>query len=88
MCLRTIIKFPAKNPSISAADQKAQHIGAAQNLYRQAKVQIEENLDWKASAGLILKALREERKALGTVPQVVNVIRNKPKTRLEFNFRS
>ena len=88
MCLRTIIKSSIKNPSIPAAEQKAQHLHAAQAFYRQAQIQIEEHQDWKASAELILKALTEERKALGTGPQVLNVIRNKPKTRLEFNFRS
>ena len=37
---------------------------------------------------MILKALREERKAQSTGPQVVNVIKVRPKTKLEFSFKS
>ena len=45
--------------------------------------------DWQASGSMILKALAEERKSENTGLQVMNVIKyQKPKTKLEFNFRS
>ena len=50
---------------------------------------IEADQDWQASGSMILKALAEERKAENTGLQVMNVIKyQKPKPKLEFNFRS
>ena len=54
-----------------------------------AKQLIEINEDWQASGSMILKALAEERKSENTGLQVLNVIKyQKPKTKLEFKFRS
>ena len=50
---------------------------------------IEVDQDWQASGSMILNALAEERKSENTGLQVMNVIKyQKPKTKLEFNFRS
>ena len=50
---------------------------------------IEHDQDWQACGSMILKALAEERKSENTGLQVMNVIKyQKPKTKLEFNFRS
>ena len=50
---------------------------------------IEVDQDWQASGSMILKALAEERMSENTGLQVMNVIKyQKPKTKLEFNFRS
>ena len=50
---------------------------------------IEVDQDWQASGSMILKALAEERKSENTGLKVMNVIKyQKPKTKLEFNFRS
>ena len=50
---------------------------------------IEVDQDWQASGSTILKALAEERKSENTGLQVIKVINyQKPKTKLEFNFRS
>ena len=69
-------------------DKKAEHLRRAESLFRQARVAIEANEDWKASGSLILKGLAEERKANNIGVQVMNVIRVRPKTKLEFSFRS
>ena len=69
-------------------DTKAEHLRRAEELFRQAKAAIEDNEDWQASGSLILKALTEERKAGNIGVQVMNVIRVRPKTKLEFSFRS
>ena len=69
-------------------DKKAEHLRRAEALFRQAKVAIEANEDWQASGSLILKGLAEERKANNIGVQVMNVIRVRPKTKLEFSFRS
>ena len=69
-------------------DKKAEHLRRAEALFRQAKVAIEDNEDWQASGSLILKGLTEERKANNIGVQVMNVIRVRPKTKLEFSFRS
>ena len=61
----------------------------AAEYYSLAKQLIEVEEDWQASASMILKALAEERKSENTGLQVMNVIKyQKPKTKLEFNFRS
>ena len=49
---------------------------------------IESQQDWQACGSLILKGLAEERKAMNSGVQVLNVIRQRPKTRLQFSFRS
>jgi len=50
---------------------------------------IEVDHDWQSSGSMILKALAEERKSENTGLQVMNVIKyQKPKTKLEFKFRS
>ena len=69
-------------------DKKAEHLRRAEALFRQAKVAIEDNEDWQASGSLIIKGLTEERKANNIGVQVMNVIRVRPKTKLEFSFRS
>ena len=61
----------------------------AAEYYSRAKQLIEVDHDWQASGSMILKALAEERKSGNTGLQVMNVIKyQKPKTKLEFNFRS
>ena len=71
------------------ADQKSQHLAKAAEFYSKAKHLIEVDQDWQASGSMILKALAEERKSENTGLQVMNVIKyQKPKTKLEFNFRS
>ena len=71
------------------ADQKSQHLAKAADFYSKAKQLIEVDQDWQASGSMILKALAEERKSENTGLQVMNVIKyQKPKTKLEFNFRS
>jgi len=73
----------------SGLDKKSQHLAKAQEYYLRAKELIEVNQDWQASGSMILKALAEERKSENTGLQVMNVIKyQKPKTKLEFNFRS
>ena len=73
----------------TASVSKAEYLAKAAEYYQQAKVLIEENEDWQASGSMILKALAQERKSENTGLQVMNVIKyQKPKTRLEFNFRS
>ena len=73
----------------TASVSKAEYLAKAAEYYQQAKVLIEENEDWQASGSMILKALSQERKSENTGLQVMNVIKyQKPKTRLEFNFRS
>ena len=60
----------------------------AEELYERAKVQIEHYENWQLSGALILEALKQERKAECTGPQVLNLIKVRPKTKLEFSFRS
>ena len=61
----------------------------AAEYYSRAKQLIEVDQDWQGSGSMILKALAEERKSENTGLQVMNVIKyQKPKTKLEFNFRS
>ena len=75
--------------SSKAADQKSHYLAKAAEYYSLAKQLIEVNQDWKASGSMILKALAEERKSENTGLQVINVIKyQKPKNKLEFNFRS
>ena len=70
-------------------DQKSQHLAKAAEFYSKAKHLIEVDHDWQSSGSMILKALAEERKSENTGLQVMNVIKyQKPKTKLEFNFRS
>jgi hypothetical protein len=70
-------------------DQKSKHLAQAAEYYSRAKELIEVNQDWQASGSMILKALAEERKSQNTGLQVMNVIKyQKPKNKLEFNFRS
>jgi hypothetical protein len=64
-------------------------LAQAAEYYSRAKELIEVNHDWQASGSMILKALAEERKSENTGLQVMNVIKyQKPKNKLEFNFRS
>ena len=70
-------------------ERKSQHLANAEEFYVRAKQLIEINEDWQASGSMILKALAEERKSENTGLQVLNVIKyQKPKTKLEFKFRS
>ena len=72
-----------------AIDQKSKHLEKAAEFYRRAKELIEVNEDWQSCGSMILKALAEERKSENTGLQVMNVIKyQKPKTKLEFSFRS
>ena len=68
--------------------EKSTHLMKAEELYEQAKVQIEQHENWQLSGALILEALKQERKAECTGPQVLNLIKVRPKTKLEFSFRS
>jgi len=75
--------------SSRAADQKSQHLAKAEEFYSRAKELIEVDQDRQSSGSMILKALAEERKSENTGLQVMNVIKyQKPKTKLEFKFRS
>ena len=75
--------------SSKALNQKSNHLAHAAEYYSRAKELIEVNHDWQASGSMILKALAEERKSENTGLQVMNVIKyQKPKNKLEFNFRS
>ncbi|MCB4376987.1 MULTISPECIES: hypothetical protein [unclassified Synechococcus] len=70
-------------------DQKSKHLEKAAEFYLRAKELIEVNEDWQSCGSMILKALAEERKSENTGLQVMNVIKyQKPKTKLEFSFRS
>ena len=68
--------------------EKSTHLVKAEELYERAKVQIEQHENWQLSGALILEALKKERKAECTGPQVLNLIKVRPKTKLEFSFRS
>ena len=68
--------------------EKSTHLMKAEELYERAKVQIEQHENWQLSGALILEALKQERKAECTGPQVLNLIKVRPKTKLEFSFRS
>ena len=72
----------------ATAVEKGKHLRSAEEFYQRARIEIEVNGDWQESGSMILKALREERKAQSTGPQVVNVIKVRPKTKLEFSFKS
>ena len=73
----------------TSSGQKSKHLAKATDFYRRAKELIEVDQDWQACGSMILKALAEERKSENTGLQVMNVIKyQKPKTKLEFNFRS
>ena len=75
--------------STTAAGQKSHHLAKAAKYFSRAKELIEVDQDWQASGSMILKALAEERKFENSGLQVMNVIKyQKPKTKLEFNFRS
>ena len=75
--------------SSKTASQKSHYLAKAAEYYSRAKQLIEVDQDWKASGSMILKALAEERKSENAGLQVMNVIKyQKPKTKLEFNFRS
>ena len=75
--------------SSRTAHQKSHYLAKAAECYSRAKQLIEVDQDWQASGSMILKALAEERKSENTGLQVMNVIKyQKPKTKLEFNFRS
>ena len=87
--------IPEKTRSITTAissktsSQKSDYLAKAAEYYSRAKQLIEVDQDWQASGSMILKALAEERKSENTGLQVMNVIKyQKPKTKLEFNFRS
>ena len=70
-------------------NQKSKHLEKAAEFYLRAKELIEVNEDWQSCGSMILKALAEERKSENTGLQVMNVIKyQKPKTKLEFSFRS
>ena len=79
-----------KDLHLSAAKdaKKIQHLREAEASFRQAQTVIETQQDWQACGSLILKGLSEERKAMNSGVQVMNVIRQRPKKRLEFSFRS
>ena len=75
--------------SAKTSDEKSNHLVKASEYYLRAKELIEVDQDWYSSGSMILKALSEERKSENTGLQVINVIKyQKPKNRLEFNFRS
>ena len=75
--------------SSKTSSQKSDYLAKASEYYSRAKLLIEVDQDWQASGSMILKALAEERKSENTGLQVMNVIKyQKPKTKLEFNFRS
>ena len=56
--------------------------------YRTNVKQLTNFLDGFIDFSLILNGLSEERKASNSGVQVLNVIRQRPKTRVEFSFRS
>tara|TARA_Y100000991_G_C21910588_1_gene322119 strand:+ start:535 stop:765 length:231 start_codon:yes stop_codon:yes gene_type:complete len=73
----------------TTAEQKSHHLAKAAKYFSLAKELIEVDQDWQASGSMILKALAEERKSENSGLQVMNVIKyQKPKTKLEFKFRS
>ena len=76
------------NSSLETANRKALHLKQSQEFNDQARLAIEEEGDWQRSGSLILLSLAEERKAECSGLQVMNVIKYRPKQRLEFNFRS
>ena len=65
-----------------------QHLQQADAYFRQAQALIESSQDWQACGSPILKGLSEERKASNSGVQVLNLSRPRPKTRVEFSFRS
>ena len=76
------------NPQAPESEKKAMHLMQARNFFLQARSAVEQDHDWQSAGSLILQGLAEERKAQNSKVQVINVIRQRPKTRLEFNFRS
>ena len=90
-CTIDLDKLKSITTAISSktANQKSDYLAKAADYYSRAKQLIEVDQDWQASGSMILKALAEERKSENTGLQVMNVIKyQKPKTKLEFNFRS
>ena len=90
-CTIDLDKLKSITTAISSktANQKTDYLAKAAEYYSRAKQLIEVDQDWQASGSMILKALAEERKSENTGLQVMNVIKyQKPKTKLEFNFRS
>ena len=84
-----MIKTITESSVTKAIDQKSKHLEKAAEYYLRAKDLIEVNEDWQSCGSMILKALAEERKSANTGLQVMNVIKyQKPKTKLEFSFRS
>jgi hypothetical protein len=49
---------------------------------------IETNEDWRACGSLIFKGLSDQRKALNSGIQLLNVLRQQLKTRVKFSCRS
>ena len=83
------IETASETLTSTASDKKSQHLARADEYYQQAKKLIENEHDWQACGSMILKALAEARKSENTGLQVMNVIKyQKPRTKLEFNFRS
>ena len=90
-CTIDLDKLKSITTAISSktANQKSDYLVKAAEYYSRAKQLIEDDQDWQASGSMVLKALAEERKSENTGLQVMNVIKyQKPKTKLEFNFRS
>ena len=90
-CTIDLDKLKSITTAISSktANQKSDYLAKAAEYYSRAKQLIEVDQDWQASGSMILKALAEERKSENTGLQVMNVIKyQKPKTKLQFDFRS
>ena len=90
-CTIDLDKLKSITTAISSktASQKSHYLAKAAAYYSRARQLIEDDQDWQASGSMILKALAEERKSENTGLQLINVIKyQKPKTKLEFNFRS
>ncbi|QNJ29766.1 hypothetical protein SynA1524_02079 [Synechococcus sp. A15-24] len=68
--------------------KRSQHLRQAEAFFQQAQALIEKSEDWHGCGSLILKGLSEERKAQNSGIQVMNMIRKRPKIRVEFSFRS
>jgi hypothetical protein len=80
-----------KNHQLSHTEKdikRSQHLRQAEAFFQQAQALIERSEDWHGCGSLILKGLSEERKAQNSGIQVMNMIRKRPKTRVEFSFRS
>ena len=80
-----------KNHQLSLTEKdikRGQHLRQAEAFFQQAQALIERSEDWHGCGSLILRGLSEERKAQNSGIQVMNMIRKRPKTRVEFSFRS